>query len=226
MVKCSNCGVEVSEGLENCPNCGNNLLKSEEENVRESSSKCNNCGAELKDGNSFCPSCGSEVKFKKDSSLKCENCGSDLPENTLFCPTCGAKIKNELKVTKKTCPNCGKEIDETVTYKISNLTDKTGKLDMTGLHIEGIEFYYGEEQTPLNNNIFKHAMKISAVIHSCRQGILSNLISQTPNHTSLPKGNNYLGIFRVSIWRQQKVLDCSRSLEHRHPFNITARTTP
>ena len=50
--------------------------------------------------------------------------------------------------------NKGK-IDETVTYKISNLTDKTGKLDMTGLHIEGIEFYYGEEQTPLNNNIFK-----------------------------------------------------------------------
>ena len=117
MVKCSNCGLEVSDELENCPNCGNNLVKSEKiKEVEDNRIVCSNCGAELNENNSFCPSCGTEVKIKEDDSLKCENCGADVPADTLFCPTCGHKVKHIQKVNKKNCPNCGAEIDDNVTF--------------------------------------------------------------------------------------------------------------
>jgi len=159
MVKCSNCGVEVTEGFENCPNCGSNLVKSETGNVAESTLKCNNCGAELKEDNSFCPSCGSEVKVEEDSTLKCENCGSDLPENTLFCTTCGAKIKNELKVTKKTCPNCGKEIDESVTF-----CDECGANVFTGEKKGQVMVSSGSFADKINLNILIKPTIISLVV--------------------------------------------------------------
>lgn len=117
MVKCSNCGLDVSDDLENCPNCGNNLVKSEEiKEVVDTKIVCSNCGAELTENNSFCPSCGIEVKIEEDDSLKCESCGSTLPENTLFCPTCGTKVKHVQKINKRNCPNCGAEIGDNDTF--------------------------------------------------------------------------------------------------------------
>lgn len=117
MVKCGSCGLEVSDDLENCPNCGNDLNKSEEIVVEvEDSLKCNNCGAELKEGNSFCPKCGNKIESEEKTSLKCENCGSALPDNTLFCSTCGAKVNTVKTVTKKHCPNCGNELDDEATF--------------------------------------------------------------------------------------------------------------
>ena len=114
MVKCSNCGVNVPETSEFCPNCGNDLSN----DVKEVSDalKCSNCGAQVKDGNSFCSSCGTKIEIEESISLKCENCGSALPENTLFCSTCGAKVTAVKKSNKKICPNCGVEVDESDTF--------------------------------------------------------------------------------------------------------------
>ena len=128
MVKCSSCGLEVSDDLENCPNCGNDLNKSEEIVVEvEDSLKCNNCGAEVDEGISFCPKCGNKIESGEEDSLKCENCGSKIPENTLFCPTCGTKVKTVKTVSKKHCPNCGKELDDNTTF-----CDKCGANVFTG----------------------------------------------------------------------------------------------
>lgn len=117
MVKCTNCGLEVSDNFKNCPNCGNNLsdLNEEKEIVIQEKTICSNCGTELKENNSFCPSCGTKVQTEEDS-LKCEKCGADLPKNTLFCTTCGTKVNTVPEVIKKLCPNCGTEIDEGSTF--------------------------------------------------------------------------------------------------------------
>lgn len=116
MVKCSNCGVEVAGDLENCPNCGNTIVKSESIEKGSDIKKCSKCGAELNESNSFCSSCGSPVEVQEDTTLKCENCGSELPENTLFCTVCGTKVNQVKKISKKHCPNCGMEIDENATF--------------------------------------------------------------------------------------------------------------
>lgn len=107
MVKCSSCGLEFGDGLENCPNCGKRVVKSDPS--EEPLLKCTNCGKELEDGIDFCPSCGNKVE-KEDNSLKCSNCGSQIPENTLFCPTCGNKV-NRPKAETRTCINCGYKLE-------------------------------------------------------------------------------------------------------------------
>ena len=117
MVKCSSCGLDVPDNLENCPNCGNNLVKSELDNNNDSEDlKCSHCGANLSEDESFCPSCGEPVKIQIDATLKCEECGSELHDNTLFCSVCGAKVNQVNKVNKKNCPNCGVELDGNETF--------------------------------------------------------------------------------------------------------------
>lgn len=129
MVKCSSCGLDVPDELENCPNCGNNLVKSEVVSDKgHDDLKCSNCGADLNEGNTFCPSCGKPVEIQEDNTLKCEKCGSELPENTLFCSVCGNKVKQVKKVNKKICPNCGTELDETATF-----CDECGTNVITGV---------------------------------------------------------------------------------------------
>ena len=109
--------MEVADDVENCPNCGNDMNKSE---VMEAEAAnpltCDNCGAELKEGNSFCPKCGDKVETNDENSLKCENCGSPLSENTLFCETCGTKVNTVKKVSNKVCPSCGAELEDCVTF--------------------------------------------------------------------------------------------------------------
>ena len=92
MVKCSNCGLEIDDNFQNCPNCGNDLSKSDVEVKKEEISTCNSCGAPLKDSDSFCASCGSKVEIE-NSALRCKNCGSELPQNAVFCQVCGAKVE-------------------------------------------------------------------------------------------------------------------------------------
>lgn len=118
MVKCSRCGVNVDDSFEICPNCGNSLVKSQQETPAESDKEviCSNCGATLKGDTAFCSSCGSKVEVAEDN--KCRECGSEVPENVLFCPTCGAKVEQKQippKITK-TCPNCGFNVDDETTF--------------------------------------------------------------------------------------------------------------
>lgn len=115
MVKCSNCGLDIDDNFENCPNCGNDLSKSDVEVKNEEISTCSNCGAELKDSDSFCASCGSKVEIESQS-LVCKNCGSELPQNALFCQVCGAKVENIEKTSKRTCPNCGSKVEGGTTF--------------------------------------------------------------------------------------------------------------
>lgn len=116
MVKCSNCGLDVSDDLKNCPNCGNNLTKAQiiADDEKNSVKLCKNCGATLIDDNSFCQSCGEKVE--EDEALKCSNCGSELSENTLFCSVCGTKVDIPKKEIIKVCPKCGVEIDNETTF--------------------------------------------------------------------------------------------------------------
>ena len=91
MVKCSNCGVNVPDDFEMCPNCGNSLIKTEQEDEPKTDDI-------------------------KGDVLKCENCGSELPENTLFCSVCGTKVNIVKKQITRTCPNCGGIVEEDTTF--------------------------------------------------------------------------------------------------------------
>ncbi|AMD18050.1 hypothetical protein TL18_08475 [Methanobrevibacter sp. YE315] len=100
MVKCDKCGVEVDDSFELCPNCGNNLKISKEDEESQSQNvvygKCEKCNSDLPENVIFCPSCGSKViqpSKPKESDLKvCKNCGHVVEDETTFCTECGANI--------------------------------------------------------------------------------------------------------------------------------------
>lgn len=118
MVKCGNCGIDVPDGFESCPNCGNAYIESENQNSSNKINviRCSSCGAEIGSDNELCPSCGNKLE-KEDKNLKCEKCGSVLLDKVLFCPTCGSKVSFPNKTAQiKTCLNCGNEVEEDVEF--------------------------------------------------------------------------------------------------------------
>ncbi|MGN1363617.1 MAG: zinc-ribbon domain-containing protein [Methanobrevibacter sp.] len=65
MVKCPNCGKEITNG-KFCGNCGTpvpeiNADSMDELNINLNSGFCGNCGAKLKPNAKFCPACGSPI---------------------------------------------------------------------------------------------------------------------------------------------------------------------
>lgn len=107
MVKCNRCGLDIDDSFDICPNCGSELLETDDEKSpmkTVAGGVCSECGFEISDDCDFCPNCGNklnEVVFKK-----CSECGSQIGENDLFCLTCGAKINYP-----KLCSNCGAPLD-------------------------------------------------------------------------------------------------------------------
>ena len=65
---CRNCGHELQDGAEFCPDCGTQIKRigiQPQEAVGESKMPggfCRNCGHELQDGAEFCPDCGTQIK--------------------------------------------------------------------------------------------------------------------------------------------------------------------
>ena len=88
IIKCSNCGNEVSDGDDFCHNCGNKIER------EDNTLRCESCGSELPKNTLFCPTCGSKVNIPvtKIQTNLCPNCGIQLDNGVEFCPECGTNI--------------------------------------------------------------------------------------------------------------------------------------
>lgn len=82
-MKCNHCNVEVADGINFCPNCGNRVETPQ-------SLRCPQCNIEVADGVNFCPNCGSSVGTLQPK--KCSNCGTELEEGEKFCSNCGTPV--------------------------------------------------------------------------------------------------------------------------------------
>ena len=63
LIKCSECGNEISSSAQTCPHCG----------IKIKNEKCPECGAKLKGDESSCPECGYPLGNKKASDIITEN---------------------------------------------------------------------------------------------------------------------------------------------------------
>lgn len=55
LIKCSECGKQVSDRAKSCPNCGNPIMY-------ESDRVCEHCGGSVYDNATICVHCGKEIK--------------------------------------------------------------------------------------------------------------------------------------------------------------------
>ena len=111
LIKCYECGHDVSTRASNCPHCGSPVNKIEKEEKREHDKKeekiesnkniCSNCGKENKPDASFCVGCGNTLV---NGNIKCKKCGHKNKNGTLYCENCGSKLINSVN---NFCPNCG-----------------------------------------------------------------------------------------------------------------------
>lgn len=86
MVKCPNCGKEITNG-KFCSNCGTPIPEINIDLVDENNSNsgfCGNCGAKLKPNAKFCPACGSPIVGASYHNSNLSTVNSNIqPKNTV-----------------------------------------------------------------------------------------------------------------------------------------------
>lgn len=101
VVKCANCGAEVSSMAVYCNACGNAIVNHSADTLQDTNMiKCDSCGSMIKKDMNFCTKCGTPIVHTVDStniiddakSLACPQCGAGLSEDSAFCTECGTKL--------------------------------------------------------------------------------------------------------------------------------------
>lgn len=96
LIKCPECGKEISDKALSCPNCG---CPSSEFNAK-STSNCPYCKATLVPGDDYCESCGKRVTPYYSSQY---TSNKEIDYSYTICPKCGSRNQ----VGKFVCSSCG-----------------------------------------------------------------------------------------------------------------------
>lgn len=133
LVKCPECGKEVSDTAVSCPGCGYavkdhfakiEVVKKEDEPVKISAKlvECKKCGAKLNQGTEMCFKCGTyqetkeEKKEVNDSTyVRCPNCDSKMMAVSKTCFKCGASLEQKGNSENNTINNRKPEPENQVT---------------------------------------------------------------------------------------------------------------
>lgn len=99
LVKCENCGAEVSAQATYCDGCGAEMPRKKE---LEDMVRCDSCGAYMPKESKFCKECGMPFPSQENESAPkegakapngiCPICGAPLKEGASFCSKCGYRL--------------------------------------------------------------------------------------------------------------------------------------
>lgn len=82
LIKCPECGKEISDLAVSCPNCGFPLENLKKLKKTEEKIECPYCNSTDIDDEGYCNECGMKVSDKSDIVLECPYCGSyNIDEN-------------------------------------------------------------------------------------------------------------------------------------------------
>lgn len=114
LIKCPECGGQVSSKATSCPHCG--FPMGECEKVSDNSNlQCPFCGADITIESDYCDVCGMHIKtssyveVQPKIKYKCLKCKNTLPKGAQKCPFCGAEVPKEEALQEDVlyCPTCG-----------------------------------------------------------------------------------------------------------------------
>lgn len=113
LIKCPECGTQISDKADECPICGCPKIEWE----KEKKIKCSYCGSDKIDKNGYCDICGMKSAERRDKENRtistnepyviCPKCGFHNKSNGFKCKKCGYHYKmNEYKVIYPKDENC------------------------------------------------------------------------------------------------------------------------
>lgn len=97
LIKCPECGKEVSEDVDFCKNCGTQYRKTcSDQNGEGIDSACPErpVSEDVKpeDSESYTDTCSESSESKDTAKRICKKCGNELEEGQTFCPKCGKRL--------------------------------------------------------------------------------------------------------------------------------------
>lgn len=106
LIKCPECGKEVSEDAGFCENCGTQYHKTCSDKNGDSINQI--CpeqpvseDVKSEDSENHTDTCSESNESKDAAKSICKKCGSELEEGQVFCPKCGKKIKLDDNMKKR-----------------------------------------------------------------------------------------------------------------------------
>lgn len=105
LIKCPNCGEEISDKAANCVHCGQPLIKKTNDSKETQTEELQDSAEETK------PESESQVKEEQiipvpEKTKKCDKCGVDILFDDVVCPNCGSlqglNVEDKKKSLKKT----------------------------------------------------------------------------------------------------------------------------
>ncbi len=99
LMKCPECGNDVSDKAKSCPHCGypieEFLIVQKEKTVIE---KCPYCGSESIASEGYCNDCGMRIvdspnKIINPNKVLCPKCGTENYKNNFYCTNCKSKLR-------------------------------------------------------------------------------------------------------------------------------------
>lgn len=122
---CRQCGYGywLSKNYSFCPECGAEIIKTDDSTAIEPESSqpvCDNCGKEVDIDQKFCPHCGQKIPERlveeaqeedEAEHLTCSNCESPILIDDKYCFSCGANLEEDTSTqmpdASEGCPSCG-----------------------------------------------------------------------------------------------------------------------
>lgn len=122
LISCPECGREVSDKANACPNCGYPI---EQDKIKENKLICPYCGEEVQVEEGYCSSCGMRIEPYRSEKKSyppiqekpqtpytvCPSCGFYNNSGDYVCRRCGHKYKideyNVILPKSNSCPSCG-----------------------------------------------------------------------------------------------------------------------
>lgn len=136
MSSCKECGFELTEDSNFCPNCGEQILQGSEtrpalvqDEIEPSVIICSGCGQENEVDAKFCMACSALLQKQplEDKPTVCSACGEENPLGSDFCGGCGAALGRHVAIA---------ETDITDPSFIQYLDGLDSRMKTAGFHID------------------------------------------------------------------------------------------
>lgn len=202
MLKCRNCGSDLTDDALFCGACGEKVENTDVNNEDNKKTFCYNCGERLEEGSVFCPNCGTNLKedIQKKNNIEAKEVSSGIKNYFKFSKAkkigilfvaivvlsvvCLANTvlkspdKKFIEYQKDLLLESGIKNVVAITEKYNNLTNLSTDITLTGKSTDNyIDNYLRDSSITLKTNLDKNNILLNANLNLKGSNVLNGTIT-------------------------------------------------